>query len=109
MVSGPNDGEWDHNGAGGGERTTGASGVSVVAEGDRENNSLGDVVSLGNGNTDLWGLDVAATFADTNLRCAICPAFTEPLEEAGTIAGPPMVFMATDGVAEVGGEERDFA
>ena len=66
-------------------------------------------MSLGNGNTDLRGLDITAAFADTNLGCAIGPASTEPLEEAGTVAGPPMAFMATDRVAEVGGEERAFA
>jgi hypothetical protein len=30
------------------------------------------------------------------------------LEEAGTAAGPPTVFMAIDGVVKVGGEERAF-
>ena len=36
-------------------------------------------------------------------------AFTEQLEEARTAAGPPTTFMATSGVAELGGEERTFA
>ena len=60
-------------------------------------------------NTNLGGLDVAAASTDTNPGCAISPAFAEPLEEAGTAANPPTTFMATDGVAEVGGEERAFA
>ena len=66
-------------------------------------------MSLGNRNADLWGLDVATTSANTNPRCAIGPASVEPLEEAGTTVGPAMAFMATDEVAEVGGEERAFA
>ena len=66
-------------------------------------------MSLGYGNADLRGLDVATAFVDTNPGCAIGPTSTKPLEEAGTTAGPPMAFMATDGVVEVGGEERAFA
>ena len=66
-------------------------------------------MSLGNGNADLRGLDMAATSANTNIGCTIGPASVEALEEAGTAAGPPTAFMATDGVAEVGGEERAFA
>ena len=66
-------------------------------------------MSLSDENTDLRGLDVTTTSADTNPRCAIGPASAEPLEEAGTAVGPSMAFMATDGVAEVGGEERAFA
>jgi hypothetical protein len=68
VVSELGDGERDHAGAGGGERTTGASGVSVVAEGDGESSSLGDGLSLDDGNADLQGLDVVATSADTNSR-----------------------------------------
>ena len=66
-------------------------------------------MSLDDGNADVQGLDVAAASADTNPGCAICLASTEPLEEAGTTAGPLTAFMATDGVTEVGGEERAFA
>ena len=66
-------------------------------------------MSLGDGNTNLRGLDVTTASADTNPGCAIGPTSAEPLEEARTIAGPPTAFMATDGVAEVGGEERAFA
>ena len=66
-------------------------------------------MSLDNGNTDLWGLDVAAFSVDTNLGCAIGPASAKPLEEARIAAGPLTAFMATDGVVEVGGEERAFA
>ena len=109
MVSGLSDGEQDHTKASGGKRTTGAGGVSIVAEGDGESSNLGDGVSLGDGNADLRGLDVAAASADTNPGCAIRPISAKPLEEEGTTAGPPMTFMATDGVAEVGGEERAFA
>ena len=65
-------------------------------------------MSLGDGNADLQGLDVAATSIDTNPGCAICPTSAEPLEEAGTAAGPSTAFMANDGVAKVGGEERVF-
>jgi hypothetical protein len=63
-------------------------------------------VSLSDGNTDLQGLDITTTSADTNLGA---PASAEPLEKAGTTARPSMAFMATDGVAEVCGEERAFA
>ena len=43
VVSGPSDGERDRTMAGGGERTTGVGGVSVVVDGDGESNdSLGD-------------------------------------------------------------------
>ena len=63
MVSVPGDGERDRTGAGGGERTTGASGVSVITKGNGESSSLGDGVSLSDGNVDLWGLDVAAASA----------------------------------------------
>ena len=56
MVSGPS----------GGERTTRASGIHIVAKGDGESSSLGDGVSLGDGNADLWGLDITATSTDTN-------------------------------------------
>ena len=66
-------------------------------------------MSLGDENADLQGLDVTATSTDTNPGCAIGPASAEPLEEAGTSAGPRTTFMATDGVAEVGGKERGFA
>jgi hypothetical protein len=62
------DGERDHAGAGGGERTTDAGGVSVVAEGDGESSSLGYGMSLDDGNADLRGLDVVAASADTNSR-----------------------------------------
>ena len=55
------------------------------------------------------GLDIAAASIDTNLGCAIGPACAEPQEEVRTIARPPTTFMATNGVAEVGGEERPFA
>ena len=96
MVSGPGDGQQDRTRAGGRERTIGVGGVSVIAEGDRESISLGDGVSLGDGNADLWGLDIAT-------------ASVKPLEEAGTIVRPPTAFMATNGVVEVGGEERAFA
>ena len=65
-------------------------------------------MSLDDGNTDLRGLDVAAASIDTNPRCAIGPAFAEPLEEAGTAVGPLTAFMATGGVVEVGGEEKAF-
>ena len=85
-----------------------AGGVSVVAEGNGESSSLGDGVQDRNGNADLPGLDVAATTADTNSACSIDPASTEPLEEARTKAGPSTAFMAINGVAEVGGEARDF-
>ena len=64
---------------------------------------------LGERNTDLWGLDVAAASADTNPGCAIGLTSTKPLEEVGTATGPPTAFMATDRVAEVGGEETAFA
>ena len=66
-------------------------------------------MGLGDGNANLRGLDVAAASIDTNPRCAIGPAFAEPLEEAGTAAGPPIAFMITNRVAEVGGEERAFS
>ena len=66
-------------------------------------------MSLRDGNTNLWGLDVIATSTNTNPGCSIDPTSVEPLEEAGTAARPPTAFMATDGVAEVGGEERAFA
>ena len=66
-------------------------------------------MSLGNGNAYLWGLDVVTASTNTNPGCAIGPASAEPLEEAGTVARPPTAFMATDGVAEVGGEEKAFA
>ena len=66
-------------------------------------------MSLGDGNANLRGLDVAAASIDTNPGCAIGPASIEPLEEAGTTIGPSTTFMATDGVAEVGGKERAFA
>ena len=65
-------------------------------------------MSLGDRNTDLWGLDVIAASADTNPGCTIGPASDEPLEEVGTAAGPPTTFMAIGGVVEVGGEERAF-
>ena len=43
VASGPSDGERDCTEASGGERTTGACGVSVIVEGDGESNgSLGD-------------------------------------------------------------------
>jgi len=61
-------------------------------------------MSLDDGNTDLHALDVAAASTNTNSGCAIGPASIEPLEEVGTAAGPLTAFMATDGVAEVGGE-----
>ena len=80
MASGPNNGEQDRIGASGGAQTTGASGISVVVEGDGESSNLGDGVSLGNGNTDLRRLDVVVAFADTNQGCAIGPASAEPLE-----------------------------
>ena len=39
------DGEVDHTGSGGGERTTGASGINVIIMGDEETNAnLGDGV-----------------------------------------------------------------
>ena len=42
-VSRPSDGERDRTKVGGGKRTTGAGGVSVIVEGDGESNgSLGD-------------------------------------------------------------------
>ena len=66
-------------------------------------------MSLGDRNADLRGLDVAATSAGTNPRCAIDPTSAKPLEEARTTARPPMAFLATDRVAEVGDEERAFA
>ena len=66
-------------------------------------------MSLGDGNADLWGLDVVTAFADTNPGCTIGSASAKPLEEAGTIARASTTFMATDGLAEVGGEERAFA
>ena len=92
MASGLGDDERDRTGANGGERITGAGGVS-----------------LSDGNANLQGLDVAAASTDTNPRCAIGPTSVEQLEEAGTVAGPPTPFMATDGVVEVGGEESAFA
>ena len=82
-ASGPSDGERDRTRANGGERTTGADGVSIVAEGNGEGNNLGDGVSLGDGNVDLRGLKVAATSANTNPGCAIGPTSTEPLKEGG--------------------------
>ena len=97
MASGPSDGEQDRTRASGGERTTGAGGVSVVAVGDGESSSLGDDMSLDDGNTDLRGLDVVVAFANTNSGCAIGPAFAEPLEEVGTTAGPPTAFMEPTG------------
>ena len=109
MTSRPNNDERDRTGAGGGERTTDASCISVVVEGNEESSKLGDGVSLGNGNTDLRGLDIAAASANTIPGYAIGPASTEPLEEVGTVAGPPTAFIATNGVAEVGGEERASA
>jgi hypothetical protein len=96
MASGPGDDEQDRTGADGGERTTGAGGVSVVTEDDGEDSSLGDGMSLDDGNADLWGLDVVAAFADTNPEYAISPASTKPLEEVGTTTKPPTTFMATD-------------
>jgi len=66
-------------------------------------------MSLGDGNTNLWGLDIIATSVDTNLGYAIVPATIELLEEARTTIGPPTAFMATDGLAEMGGKERAFA
>ena len=66
-------------------------------------------MTLGDRNADLRGLDVAVASANTNPGCAIGPASAKPLEEAGTVAGPLMAFMATDTVAEVGGDERAFA
>ena len=108
MAIGPGDSERDRTRADSGEQTTGAGGVSVVTEGDGESSSLGDGVSLGDGNADLQGLDVAATSIDTNPGCAICPTSAEPLEEAGTAVGPLTAFMATGGVVEVGGEEKAF-
>jgi hypothetical protein len=65
-------------------------------------------MSLNTGNADLLGLDIAATTVDTNSRCAISPPFAEPLEEVRTGAGKPTSFMATNVVAEVGGEVRAF-
>jgi hypothetical protein len=105
MASRPSDGERDRTGASGGERATGAGGVSVVIEGDRESSSLGDGMSLSDGNANLQGLDIAT---DTNPGCAIGPTSVEPLEETGTIAGRPTTFMAIDRVAMVGAEERAF-
>ena len=67
MASGPGDGEWDHTEAGGDKRTSSASGIHVVTESDGESNSLGDGVSLGDGNIDLQGLDVADASTNTNL------------------------------------------
>ena len=105
MGSGSGDGEPPS----GGERTIGAGGVSSVAKGFGGSSSLGDGVSLGDRNADILGLDIVATSTDTNLGCSMSSASAEPLEEAGTTAGPPTAFMATDGVAKVGGEERAFA
>ena len=67
VVSGPSNGERDRTGADGGERTTNVGGVYGIAEGDGETSSLGDGVSLGNGNDDLRGLDIIASSTDTNL------------------------------------------
>jgi hypothetical protein len=61
MASRPSDGEQDHTGASGGERAPGAGGVSVIAEGDRESSSLGDSMSLSDGNANLQGLDTPMT------------------------------------------------
>ena len=66
MVSGLSDGEQDHTKASGGKRTTSASGVNVVAEGDVESIILGDCVGLNDKNTDLQGLDIVAASVDTN-------------------------------------------
>ena len=66
-------------------------------------------MSLGDGNTNLRGLDVTTASADTNPGCAIGPTSTKPLEEAGTTAGPPMTFMAIDEVVEVGSGAWAFA
>jgi len=65
-VSRSSDSERDRIGAGGGERTTSAGGVSVVTEGDEESNSLGDGMSLSDRNANLRGLDVVVASADTN-------------------------------------------
>ena len=45
-ASGHSDGEWDRTEADGGERTIGAGGISVIIEGNKDNNG-----SLG---YDLW-------------------------------------------------------
>jgi hypothetical protein len=60
------------------------------------------------GNTDLLGLDVITTTAATNSGCTIGPTSAEPQKEVGTRAGPPMAFMATNRVAEMGGKARAF-
>ena len=67
IVSGPGNSERDRTRADGGERTTDAGGVSVIADSNRESSSLGDGVILSDGNADLRGLDIAAASADTNL------------------------------------------
>jgi hypothetical protein len=64
-ASGPGDGERDRIGASSGERTTDAGGVSVITEDNGESSSLGDGMSVGDGNADLRGLDIAAASADT--------------------------------------------
>ena len=78
MASRPSDGERDRTGAGGVEQTTSAGGVSVVVEDDGESSSLGDGVSLSDGNAILRGLVIIAA-ANTNPGCAIGPASAKPL------------------------------
>ena len=65
-------------------------------------------MSLGDRNTDLQGLDITAASTYTNLGCAIGPASSKSLEEAGTAAGPLMTFMATDGVRGGGWRGEGF-
>ena len=64
-------------------------------------------MSLGDGNTDLRGLDVAAASADTNPGCAIGLASTEPLKEGGLQLGHRRPLWQL-GVVYVGGKERAF-